>query len=118
MPLDQTRSQSLVMDGFPSIVQRMATNRPLSDTSAAPNTGIPVCYCGALLNNGDAILKKMIILLQSSNRSFSESDIVSGRLYQVLLTGCECAFKLFSCCWEILPLIIIIQILISLVFFN
>ncbi|XP_065882670.1 uncharacterized protein [Dysidea avara] len=59
MPSNQARSQSLVMDGFPSIVQRLATNRPLSDTFAAPNTGTPV-----------------------SNRSFSGSDIVSGRLYQ------------------------------------
>ena len=50
VPSNQARSQSLVMDGFPSIVQRMATNRPMSDISAAPNAGIPVCYCGALCN--------------------------------------------------------------------
>ena len=41
------RSQSLVMDGFPSIVQRMATaNRPLSDTAVDPaETHVCVCVC-------------------------------------------------------------------------
>ena len=46
--ISNARSQSLVMDGFPSIVQRMATaNRPFSDTAVSSVDGqaSDVCMC-------------------------------------------------------------------------
>ena len=45
--ISNARSQSLVMDGFPSIVQRMATsNRPFSDTAVSSVDGqVSVCVC-------------------------------------------------------------------------